>query len=204
MFSAQSFLVSIIAVVLMGIIAYVERNFTSKQMISRGMHKHYNDPKRHELIRGLPFLRHTGLLSDLFILSPAIGFMTVYSGQWSLGDAWTMFLVSAVITVVLHAAWSKMTDVQEHILGPGLTFTLSGIGHVLYMTVTLAVILLFYFKTSGITPASSLVVSLLLTLHIFLANALVGKMKSGHYDAPSMGFSGLLIAIVWMVHIIRF
>lgn len=204
MFSLGAFLVSILAVFAMAVVAYLEGNLTSTQMIRRGMDRAHDDPRRQQLIRGLPFLRHTGLLSDFFVLSPVMGLAAMYADQWPLADVWTFFLISAVITVILHAVWSKMTTVQEHILGPGLTFTLSGIAHVLYMTMTLTVILLFYLKTANVNPNAAIIVSGLMTVHIFLANALVGKMKSGHFDEPGMAFSVILIIVVWVVHFVQF
>jgi len=186
--SLIAFRLSLFVVILSAVISWYEGNLSIGQMTSRGISD------------GFPFLKHTGMWSDLLLITPALGIMCLYAKQWSSGAIMKKLLIAVGVSLVLHMAWSSMTTVQEHILGPGMTFTASGLVHAFYLAAALSIVLLFYMNTESVQPRDAWIVTILLMVHIPLANAFVGFAKSGMFDAPGVIGTFVLMATLAIVH----
>lgn len=158
---------------LAGAFAAFEKNFTRGQMRRRG------------ITNGFSFMAHTAMWGNLLLI-PAVAFGWKYAGQWTPDVIWTKLLIGFAASLVLHIVWSSMTTVQEHILGPNLTFTASGLVNFMQLAFMVAGVLMFYLNTANVSPSDANIVTTLLMGYLPLGNALVGYSKSGKFDAPGV------------------
>ncbi len=183
MLNGWAFWISVFAVVLQAVVAFVEGNFSRGQQIARG------------ITNGFPFTRHLGMWSDLFLLPCVISLMWRYQPEWDGRAILIALLVSAVATGGMHYSWIKGTDRLEHILSPA-GMTASGCLHMIYMTCVFAIILLFYFACEP-TPSDKQLIAALLFTHVGIGTMGVSIMKIGVPDVGSIATTavvGMLLA----------
>lgn len=175
-----------IACMLAAGLAAFEGNFTRGQMRRRG------------ITNGFSFLAHTAMWGNLLLI-PAVAFGWKYAGQWTPDVIWTKLLIGFAVSLILHIVWSSMTNTQEHILGPGLKFTASGLVNFMQLAFMVAGVLMFYLNTTNVSPRDANIVSALLMMYLPLGNALVGYSKSGKFDAPGViGTIALMAGVVYL------
>lgn len=146
----------------------------------------------------IPWTAHGGSWADLIIVSLIMGLAMPYWRQWQQEAILTYGIISLVIGLICHIAWSVMQPIPGHIVDPRLSSYLklpvSGWYHFAYMTFTLAVILLFYLATPH---APRLAVSILLT--IFVVPAI---LQPGWYVSKVVTGTGRVDAAGWITTVV--
>jgi len=168
--------------VAMGLVAFCERNYNMAQMTARGIKNPF------------PFTRHLGMWSDIFLLPSALAIMSLYYEQWESWQIWTTLGLSFIVTFAMHIMWINQTDHHEHILSKKGGLTGSGMMHVVYMTLVLATIALFYFAGEG-SPRHEIMVGIMLMIHVAVGTMGVSWMKTKMVDAGSM----VTTAVCWVL-----
>lgn len=155
-------IVAVSLVVLGGLLAYQDSFFTVSEMRQKGFEK------------GLPFCGHGGMWGDAIIISPLLASIVFgFSGQWTARSILICGAIGFLASGIMHVLYCMNPLPGVHTYGKRLTP--SGWVHLLYMAGAFAVILLFYFHSSGIPLSLLIVVSALLTLHVFAGtNMLLG------------------------------
>jgi hypothetical protein len=115
---------------------------------------------------GLPFAWHFGMWGDLFIVSPLAAYVVgCYSSTWRL--RWVLLSLAFGVAAAIILGWSyTLPDIQEaHAQNHSLTPT--GVVHLVYTALVLAVFTQFFFFTENISPQLLRIASVLLIAHVF-------------------------------------
>ena len=186
-FSFPAFLTIILAVTISGMASFLEGTFTNKKIT-------------------MGFLNHGGMWSDLIILSVVTGLVFPYLLR-NQSCVFLSLIIALIITIIAHIQWAKWMQndaVTGHIFPTHKTgiwyldISVSGWFHVVVMTVLLGVLLMYV--VSPFPQKVVFVVSLLLTVHIFL-----GMVQPSWYSAGKLwlwkNFSQPLcvVALIWSV-----
>ena len=135
-------------------LAYRDQFLTVAQMQGKGIHL------------GLPFAWHFGMWGDLFIVSPLAAYVVgCYSSTWRL--RWVLLSLAFGVAAAIILGWSyTLPDIQEaHAQNHSLTPT--GVVHLVYTALVLAVFTQFFFFTENISPQLLRIASVLLIAHVF-------------------------------------
>lgn len=173
--------------------AYKDKFFFVRQMKERGFEK------------GFPFVIHGAMWSDLFIISPLVGFLVAaYASQWSV-ESWVIAGVAGMlVSLALHFfVYLKGTLPGSH--GYNGNLTTAGWIHVVYTALALQIIALFYFATTSIDHTHLLITSILLALH--LPTGLIGQLWANKrhpewFPENPLKYYGVWIFIAVMVALI--
>lgn len=116
----------------------------------------------------LPFNRHAGLLSDLFLITPFwIWFAIIYLPDIRMGAYGIAACGGLLVSIPLHLFWKKGSkDVYDPCYQEGIT-SLVGKIHFGYMIQHFALVFLFYFFAHP-TRTEVALVTLLLAVHVTL------------------------------------
>lgn len=181
------------------VIAFFEHRLTKDQM---GI-----------VMPNMPWTCHGGMWTDLFLVSILMGIMLPYWHHWSSKWIVICLAISLVVTIACHILWATMQPIPGHIVdssGKGLgKLPVGGWYHVVYMTFSLAVILLFYLATPNPAGSHLLIVSLLLTIFVFPAimqpGIYVQEIISGEGKVDVAGWvtSIVIWATVWITYYCR-
>ena len=155
---------------------------------------------------GLSYLGHGGVWMDLTALTVAIAIIGQYADQWSPTQMIGTLLVGMAISVGAHALWAA-THPPEYthksmgwiVRYPNL-ITIAGSIHLLYMSLAISLVILFYGFSSGVATNHLLAVSALVW-----ATLLVGIFQPAYYFAGRVdavaGWSGAVCTIfIWSAH----
>ncbi|MCX6927749.1 MAG: hypothetical protein NT154_31740 [Verrucomicrobia bacterium] len=190
-FSFPAFLVTAATVVVSAIASLMEGTFTSKKVT-------------------MGFVNHGGMWSDLAIMSMVAGLCfphflrNKYLGVLSL-------CVACITTVIAHVKWAegfKADGITGHMFPTHHTgvwyrdMSLAGWSHVGVMVLLLAGVIMY--AASPTPPGVVVIVSLLLTVHIF-----IGCVQPGWYCTRKfwtwMNFTPPLCAagLIWMIALVK-
>jgi hypothetical protein len=130
--------------------------------------------------KGIPFLMHGGMWSDVFIISPLCAtFVASYSNLWSAPAVLFALIAGIAGSIAMHILYEKESYPDALVMGHRLTS--SGWGHFFYMAGAFAVIGLFYVDTSGIQLAMVWSVTALLIAHIAVGNHFLLGLIAPHW-----------------------
>ncbi|MBX4210923.1 hypothetical protein KW783_03055 [Candidatus Parcubacteria bacterium] len=162
-------------VALGGYLAYRDKMFWLSQMKAAGIDF------------GLPFFWHTGMWSDVFVMTPILWIIFGYVGGWNL-KAFILATIAGVIgSLAIHVPYLNHPHPGAHIHGGHLTE--SGWVHAVYSVAVVGVLVLFYFFTPSVKISDMWIVTILLVIHLFLGTLIpLGLAKlpwfpeRPHYD----------------------
>lgn len=101
--------------------------------------------------KSIPYLNHGGMWADLIILTIVAGYIDPYKYVWTQDQILTCLSISLAISIIAHIIWSKHQTIPGHIIEPSkkglLKMPWGGWYHLVYMTIALATVLLFYIYT---------------------------------------------------------
>lgn len=117
---------------------------------------------------GLPFVAHGGMWSDATLLAGLLAAIMVnYARQWTIRQWAVALALASVISAVMHWGLYIHGPLPEAHVRGGAT-TIAGWIHLAYMTLGLAVVILFYLCTNGLNAAFVTFVSILLVTHTII------------------------------------
>lgn len=117
----------------------------------------------------LPFIWHFGMWSDLFLISPLIGFLIAYfSVQWSSSGIITLSFIALLLSGLFHFifAFSPFPDSlvwRQRISRAGWL-------HIIYTTAILTIIGLLFFSTEEVSFEVVAATAAIVALHTTLAS----------------------------------
>jgi hypothetical protein len=155
-------------VAVQALLAYRDHFLTLTQMRHRGID------------HGLPFVWHFAMWGDLLIVSPLAAYLVGrYFHQWRVRWMLLSLAIGFAFAGLLSWLYTFSGMPEAHIQNHRLTA--AGVGHLIYMGITLSVFLQFFIFTQE-TPIWLLrLVSVLLLFHVFIGN----HMALGLLDAVS-------------------
>ena len=113
----------------------------------------------------IPLFGHLGIWGDFFFLSVFCGFAAAFYGsQWSEWQVMKSAIIAIAVTAFFHWLWSK--NPFPNCLAWNNELTPAGWVHAMYMAITLTIVILFYFQTTGITREVAAFVSVALAVHM--------------------------------------
>ncbi len=186
-------------VVLQALFSWFDGMLTPTQMRASGYDK------------GLPFLGHGGMWSDVVIVSPLIAAaVALYGATWSPDHIVVAVFVGLVCSILMHLTYLGAKYPEAHVQFGELTT--AGMVHVFYMAVAFAVLFLLYFGTVPL-PASWFLwmTSVLLVIHIAVGTHVVlGIVKPTWYAGDPLHSWGTWIPIAaaavstfgWTAHLV--
>ena len=126
---------------------------------------------------GLPFIWHFGMWGDFFVVSPLCAVVVAhFSWQWRRIDVVLATAAALILSSAMVYSYSLSDIPQAHVQRHHTT--LVGWLHLLYMAVALAVILLFYFRTTSPSRSIIILVTCALCVHLFVGtNMVLGIVK---------------------------
>ncbi len=157
--------------------------------------------------KGLPFFAHGGMWGDLLVTALAAHLISRYGAEWTT-SAWMLMLVAGgIMSAGMHWVYTHGTTPEAHVLDHGLTA--AGWIHAVYMTVALAILLLFYLGTRNPSPTLMWWTTGLLTLHLAIGNHFVlGLLAPEWYPdrplanptgwATVLGGGAILFVVTWL------
>ena len=133
--------------------------------------------------RGLPFIWHFGMWSDLFIITPVFGIIVAfYAEQWSSGEISLLLTVGIALSGVLHWFYSTF-PFPDSLVWKG-EMSLAGWLHLIYMGLAFGIIGLLFFCTEHLSAMFLVMVSGLLVVHVVIANHIVLGWLNYKYRYP--------------------
>lgn len=154
--------ISVLSVLIEGWLAYVGGMLTPSQMLV----KYRNHPQ------GLPFICHGGMWGDLFLITPIVDIVVaLYGDQWSTMQMGVMLGIGMVLSGAMHGVYF-MTPFPDSLAWKG-GISAAGLVHVVYMGIAFAIIGLLFICTANVPPTYLIVVSVVLTVHVAIANHIV-------------------------------
>lgn len=186
-FSLAAFIGTVAVVVISGVASFMEGTLTRKNVT-------------------MGFLNHGGMWGDLIIMSVVTGFVFPYlvrSRIYALSALFIAFTVT-VIAHILWAKWMQSDAITGHMFPTHETgkwyLDMSGAGwmHVVVMTALLTVVLIY--AVSSVPVNVLFAVSLLLTVHVFLATVQPGWYCTGKlWTWRNFGTPLFTTALIWSI-----
>jgi hypothetical protein len=122
----------------------------------------------HGVLKGLPFLAHTGMWSDVTLFAALMAtIVTLYAPQWKIWQWGVALLVGIAVSATMHWGLYVHGSIPEAHVRDGM-LTSAGVIHVFYMAIGFAVVILFYTCTTNLTPIIVSWVSVLLGVHVII------------------------------------
>ncbi len=146
-----------ILVIMEGLFAHGDGLFWPRQIV-----QHYHQEE------GMPFICHGGMWGDFLIVSLIVAWTIArHCSEWVPQHVLVMGLIMTSFTVAAHLLW--MHNPNPDCLAWKGSLTKAGKIHLVYMTSGMAMVGMFYFH-SRITSGELYTVSVLLSIHAFIAN----------------------------------
>jgi len=148
--------------------------------------------------KGIPFLCHEGMWGDFFLISPLVAVIfSHYCIFWSFGRILSAVILGTIVSCGMHISYQTIPWAEAHVQDGKLTVA----GKILsvYMTIAIAVFILFYFATPNVDHRLLWIVSALLIVHTILGTHVVlGIVKPKWYPGDPLHSWGtwLPIAVV--------
>ena len=118
------------------------------------------------------WIEHIGMWGDFFIVSPVIAYILLsFYSSWSVSDIISSLAVGVALGMMMCIAWSKGSKRMDESMARNGVLTPAGFVHALYMSIALAVLMLFYFFTPA-NVTSPIVVNLIsigIIIHLVFA-----------------------------------
>jgi hypothetical protein len=134
--------------------AYRDRFLTVKQMLAKGVPQ------------GMPYVWQFGIWGDIILISPLLGLIVAwYGGQWSPVEVSVACGIGFLVSAGMHYQYINHPIQIPTSLVYGQRLTLAGWEHFVYMAEALAVLILFYFATSRLSPWLVIITSSVLMVH---------------------------------------
>jgi hypothetical protein len=190
-FSLTAFIVTVAAVVVSGVISFMEGNFTSKNVT-------------------MGFVNHGGMWGDLIIMSVVTGLVFPYliKNQICMFSALFLALTVAIIAHIFWAKGMQSEAVTGHMFPSHKTgkwyLDICGAGwmHVLVTTMLLAVI--FIYAISPLPKNVIIATSLLLTIHVVIASVQPGWYCTGELWTLKNFVPPLVVAaLIWSIAVLK-
>lgn len=118
---------------------------------------------------GFPFIANGGMWGDLLFVTPALYFIGKHANEWDSEEVWLALLAGLATSLAMHYFVYLKGALPDSLAGGGRPISPAGWIHVGYFAIAIALIGLFYF-CSAPTRSDVMVVGILLTLHIVVAN----------------------------------
>lgn len=145
----------------------------------------------------IPYINHGGMWADAMLITIVAYLAWPYAKSWSTNEVVICLSASLAISMIAHVAWASMQTIPGHIIEPSGSdlgkLPIGGWYHMFYMTVSLALVLLFYLCSPG---APRLAVSILLSILVIPA-----VMQPGWYSAKIVDGIGRVDAAGWTISI---
>ena len=190
-FSFPAFLTIVLAVSISGIASFLEGTFTNKKVT-------------------MGFLNHGGMWSDLIVLSAVTGLVFPYLLRSQL-YIFLSLTIAMIITVIAHIQWAKWMQndaITGHVFPTHKTgiwyldMSVAGWLHVAVMTALLAILLMY--AISPLPKKVILVVSILLTLHIFLGMVQPSWYSTGNlWTWKNFGQPLFVTTLIWSIALVK-
>jgi hypothetical protein len=150
------FAVFAIPVLLQGYLSWKGQFLTPSQMQQQGV------------ATGLPFIAHTAMWSDASLLAALMAtIIYLYGPQWDSGQFCIALGIGIIGSALMHWGFYVNSFFEQAHVRNGM-LTDAGIIHFMYMAIGLAITILFYTCTKGLSVTSVTVVSLLLVTHVVI------------------------------------
>jgi hypothetical protein len=186
-FNLTAFIVTVTAVIISGVVSFIEGNFTSKNVT-------------------MGFVNHGGMWGDLIIMSVVTGLVFPYLIKNQIYTLSALF-VALTVAIIAHILWAKGMQseaVTGHMFPTHKTgkwyLDMSGAGwmHVLVMAMLLAVF--FIYAISPLPKNVVITASLLLTIHVFIAAVQPGWYCTRElWTRRNFGPPLVVTALVWSI-----
>jgi hypothetical protein len=141
-------------ILLQGWLSYVDNFFTRKQMVAAG----YGE-------KGLPFLAHPEMWTDVFPVTPLLAYLIYKHGTWSGRAIAVASAVSLGINILLHYGYVKRGLTVPGCHAHGGWLTPAGWVHMVYSIGAFTILLLYYFRTQP-PPFEIMGVTVILLAHV--------------------------------------
>ena len=128
---------------------------------------------------GFPFIANGGMWGDLIIVSMVLYIIGGYVDRWSFQWVLAALLIGMAVSWAMHDLVYLKGRFPDSLAGGGRELSSAGMLHVLYFGTVLAAILLFFFNKAEFGDV--LAVSILLSLHIMVANHIPLKFVQDAY-----------------------
>jgi hypothetical protein len=190
-FSLVAFIVTVAAVVTSGVVSFMEGTLTRKNVT-------------------MGFINHGGMWGDLIIMSVVTGLAFPYFVK-SQTFCLSSLVIALAVTIIAHVQWAKSfrrDGVTGHMFPTHKTgiwyLDISGAGrmHLLVMAMLLMVVLMYVVSPM---PRNVLVaVSLLLTLHAFIATVQPGWFCTGKlWTWRNFGPPLFVTTLIWSIAVVK-
>ena len=124
--------------------------------------------QEHGISKGLPFVAHTAMWSDLSLFAGLMAtVMVLYAPQWTFGQWTTALLVGFAGSAVMHWGLYVQSPFEQAHVRNGM-LTPAGVIHLFYMGFGIAIAILFYTCTRNLSVAAVTWVSVLLVTHVVI------------------------------------
>lgn len=190
-FSSTAFSCTVLAVIISGAISWAEGTLTNKRVT-------------------MGFLNHGGMWSDLIVMPVVMGLAVPYFVR-NRSLVISLLLFALVVTVIAHilwARWFRADRITGHIFPSHETGTwyldisTAGWMHVLVMTLLLAA--MFMYSLSPLPVEAVVGISLLLTVHMFIATLQPGWYCTGKlWSWTNFGPPILATFAVWSIAMLK-
>jgi hypothetical protein len=140
--------------------AYEDRFLTVAQMQGRGVSQ------------GLPFVWHFGMWGDFLMVSPLAAYLVGrYIARWRTFWIGVPLGIGAIAAGVMSYFYTRSEVIEAHVQNHQLTS--SGMVHLFYMAIAIAVFVQFLFFTKNVSVRLAGIVSALLLTHVFFGTHMV-------------------------------
>jgi hypothetical protein len=151
-----------------------------------GMHNPQQMMTSHGIQKGITFVRHGSTWWVFFALIPMLTFLTYrYGGQWS-GRQWLIALiVGFIFSGAMHYTYT-LAPYPDYMV-KDRRLSQAGWAHFVLFTGAIAVLLLFYTATAGLSLDTVTAVSVYVVWHVFVGNHMSHKLYPS-WDFPPYKF----------------
>lgn len=169
MFSTILALSSAAAVFLMALLAYQDGMLFPSQMVAR-------------YPIGFPFIANGGMWGDLFFVTPALYLIGKHHEEWGVW-LWPALVLGVLASYAMHHFVYLRGALPDSLAGGGRPISPAGWVHVGYFAVCIALVGLFYLRSTPTTEDVTWV-GILLGLHVVVANHVPFHYINRHYKFP--------------------
>lgn len=120
---------------------------------------------------GTPFNMHGGMWGDVILISPLMALIWTWQAEWKNSATLCCLIIASMVSALMHISYRKGGLLVPNWAAHDGKLTFAGKIHQIYMAGALALILLFYFATPGLSVNAILITSGILAVHIFLGVA---------------------------------
>lgn len=145
---------------------------------------------------GLPMVKHPGLMwSDPFLLTPLVGVLVYYGGQWSWRWDLGICCASMIFSVIMHKDYLQDNIPNSHMhdgrLTPAAKF------HFLFMWAVFTIVGHTYLRVHFDDPTLPIVMSVVLLVHVVLGTHIIHKWRKPEWFTPDQPLADARTRAVW-------